>query len=140
MGVLSNQRHELFARALAEGKSHFDAHREAGYKPNRGNASKLAAQQEIQDRVKQITTFTAMRTETSGSVTLESLIQEAGEIQRLASEAAQYSAATSALTAKAKLAGLWIERGENTNQNVNYVMSDQPMTDEEWAVDRVTEH
>jgi hypothetical protein len=29
---------------------------------------------------------------------------------------------------------------ESTNQNINYVMSDQPMTEEEWAAERVTEH
>ena len=26
------------------------------------------------------------------------------------------------------------------NTNVNYVLSDQPMTEEEWAAERVTEH
>jgi hypothetical protein len=26
------------------------------------------------------------------------------------------------------------------NTNVNYVVSDQPMTEEEWAAERVTEH
>jgi hypothetical protein len=29
---------------------------------------------------------------------------------------------------------------ESRNENVNYVMSDQPMTEEEWAAERVTEH
>jgi uncharacterized protein DUF5681 len=29
---------------------------------------------------------------------------------------------------------------ESHNSNVNYVMSDQPMTEEEWAAERVTEH
>jgi hypothetical protein len=140
MGVLSNQRHELFARALAEGKSLFDAHKEAGYKPNRGNASKLADYPKIQDRVKQITTFTAMRAETSSSVTLEGLISDAARIERAAFADKQYSAAATALTARAKLAGLWIERGENTNQNTTYVVSDKPMTEEEWVAERVTEH
>jgi len=41
---------------------------------------------------------------------------------------------------KAKLVGRWVERSEQKNSNVNYVMSDQPMTEEEWAAERVTEH
>ena len=36
--------------------------------------------------------------------------------------------------------GKALQTVESNNTNVNYVMSDAPMTDEEWAVDRVTEH
>jgi hypothetical protein len=66
-------------------------------------------------------------------VTLESLIREADEIQRAASANMKYSAAVLALTAKAKLAGLWVERSVNGNSNVVYAISDQPMSPEEWA-------
>jgi hypothetical protein len=55
-------------------------------------------------------------------------------------KAGQHSAAIAALVAKAKLAGRWVERAEQKNANVNYVVSDQPMTEEEWAAERVTEH
>jgi hypothetical protein len=41
-----------------------------------------------------------------------SLIREAGEIQAAAIAAGQMAAAVSALTAKAKIAGKWIERKE----------------------------
>lgn len=136
MGVLANQRHELFARALAEGKTHIEAHKEAGFAPNRGNASTLANREDILDRVKQIKTAAVRRTE----VSLESLIREAAEIQARANADGQFSAAVAALTAKAKLAGLWIERGEHANTNVNYAVSDHPPTDEEWIAEHVTEH
>ena len=136
MGVLSNQRHELFARALAEGKSAKDAYVSAGYKANEGNASTLSRKQHILNRSNEIKGFAAQRSE----VTLESLIEEAAEIQRVSIKLEQMSAATAALTAKAKLAGLWIERGEHSNQNVNYVVSDKPMTEEEWVAEHVTEH
>jgi hypothetical protein len=90
----------------------------------------------IQGRVAELQGAAAEETQ----ITIEGLIVEAAEIQRLATAAGQHSAAIAALIAKAKLAGRWIERSEQKNSNVNYVMSDQPMTDEEWAVDRVTEH
>jgi hypothetical protein len=45
-----------------------------------------------------------------------------------------------ALIAKAKFAGRWMDRTEQKNTNVNYVVSDQPMTEEEWAAERVREH
>ena len=50
------------------------------------------------------------------------------------------SAAVAALTAKAKLAGLWIERGEHSNTNVNYAVSDEPPSESEWVRRHVTEH
>jgi hypothetical protein len=50
-------------------------------------------------------------------VTVASLIAEADEIQRLAIEAGQHSAAVSALTAKAKLAGLWVEKSDQTTRH-----------------------
>jgi hypothetical protein len=73
-------------------------------------------------------------------LTLESLIEEAAGIQEKATKAGQYSAAIAALIAKAKLSGRWVERAEQKNSNVNYVISDQPMTEEEWVAECVTEH
>jgi phage terminase small subunit len=51
MPVLKNQRQERFCQALAAGKSASLAYEEAGYVPNRGNASILKANQNIADRV-----------------------------------------------------------------------------------------
>jgi hypothetical protein len=50
------------------------------------------------------------------------------------------SYAIAALIAKAKLAGRWVDRAEQRNTNVNYVVSDKPMTEEEWVAQCVTEH
>ncbi len=136
MGPLSNARHERFAQALAQGKTNVEAHEIAGFKPNDGNASKLASRPEVQARVKEITGKGADR----AAVTIESLIREAGELQDAAKAEGQISAAVAALTAKAKLAGLWIERGEHQNTNVNYAVSDEPPTEEDWAAEHVTSH
>lgn len=51
---LSNQRHEIFAHALARGETCDRAYQLAGFKANRGNASALRAKQHIQARVAQI--------------------------------------------------------------------------------------
>jgi hypothetical protein len=136
MPVLSNARHERFAQEIASGKTCLQAYESAGYKPDDGNASKLAARREIQVRIQEITGNGAARAE----VTLAGLIAEAAGIQAAATRADQHSAAVAALTAKAKLAGLWIERGEHNNTNVNYAVSDEPPAESEWTEKHVTEH
>jgi hypothetical protein len=90
----------------------------------------------IRGRVAELQDAAATETE----ITLESLIKEAAGVQERATKAGQHSAAIAALIAKAKLAGRWVERAEQKNTNVNYVVSDQPMTEEGWVAERVTEH
>jgi phage terminase small subunit len=136
MGPLRNTKHERFAQELAEGKSMSEAYEAAGYKPNRSHASRLVAKGNIKGRVAELQDAAAAETQ----VTVESLINEAADIQERAPKAGQYSAAIAALVAKAKLAGRWMERAEQRNTNVNYVVSDQPMTEEEWVAKCVTEH
>jgi phage terminase small subunit len=54
MPALANPKHELFAQELAKGKSQIEAHELAGYKPHRGNASSLAQDKSILERVSEI--------------------------------------------------------------------------------------
>ena len=54
MAPLTNQRHELFAQGLFEGKSAGQAYADAGYKPNRDNATRLKAIEVIQTRVAEL--------------------------------------------------------------------------------------
>ena len=136
MAPLRNAKHEHFAQELAEGKSMIEAYKAAGYKPNRSHASRLVAKGNIKGRVAELQDAAATETQ----VTVESLIKEAADIQKRATKAGQHSAAIAALIAKAKLAGRWVERAEQKNTNVNYIVSDQPMTEEEWAERCVTEH
>jgi hypothetical protein len=136
MGPLRNVKHERFAQELAEGKSMSEAYEKAGYKPNRSHASRLVAKGNIKGRVAELQDAAAAETQ----ITIESLIEEAADIQERATKAGQFSAAIAALTAKAKLSGKWVDRAEQRNSNVQYVISDQPMTEEEWAAERVTEH
>lgn len=115
MPTLSNPKHERFAQELAKGRSQAEAYAEAGYKPSEPHASRLASNGKVSARVQEIVQRAAKRAE----VTIESLIQEAAEIQASALKEGQHAAAVSALTAKAKLAGLWIEKSDNTNRNVD---------------------
>lgn len=115
MPALENARHEKFAQELSKGKTADEAYVLAGYKENRGNAATLKAKQNILDRVQELQNAGSLRVE----VTIASLIQEAAEIQNEARAANQHSAAIAALTAKAKLAGLWVDKNENTNRNVD---------------------
>jgi phage terminase small subunit len=115
MPALTNPKHERFAQELAKGKSATEAYVIAGYKLSEQNAHRLTRNDEVQTRVAEIVDRGAIRCE----ITLASLMKEAGEIQAAAMEAKQLSAATAALTIKAKLAGLWVDKAENTNRNVD---------------------
>jgi hypothetical protein len=64
-------------------------------------------------------------------ITIESMIREFSEAAAAAKDEKQYGPVMTALTAKAELAGLWVDRAENLNGN--YAISDKPLTDEEWA-------
>jgi phage terminase small subunit len=126
--ALPNPRHEKFAQGLAEGKSAINAYELAGYKPDRGAASRLSANVSIRTRVARLQERGAER----AAVTLQSLIDEAAQIQAKALADGQYSAAVAALTAKAKLSGHWVDYSENKNSNVIYRISDRPLTEAEW--------
>ena len=67
---------------------------------------------------------------TKHQITVESMIDEFNDIVGKASAKEQYSAAVAALTAKAKLAGLWVDRAENINGH--YGISDKPLSEREW--------
>lgn len=54
MPVLENPRYEAFALNLAKGMVDHKAYEEAGFKPNRGNASRLKANENIQSRVAEL--------------------------------------------------------------------------------------
>ena len=109
MPVLKNPRHELFAQLLASGKTATEAHQLAGFKRDRGNASRLATDPEIHDRVQQITAVGAEH----AAVTVESLIDEAEQARRGAMGAGQYAAAVAAVKEKGVLSGKRVERRES---------------------------
>ena len=123
MPAIKNPRHEAFAQALARGSSAAAAYVEAGYKPNRHNAAALARKQHISTRVNElqeeqlaIHQQAAAQAAANAQVSIESLIAEAEAARAKAmSEKGGAAAAVSALTAKAKLAGMWREKVDQHN-------------------------
>ena len=140
MPTLRNPRHESFAEELATGKSADAAYVHAGYKENRSNAARLGADRDIQARVGEIQSVGAER----AAITVESLIVEAEQARSKAmSEKGGAAAAVAAITAKAKLAGLWREKVAQTDPSgekpARYILSDHVMSEEEWIRERCGE-
>jgi hypothetical protein len=73
MPVLENPRHELYAHRLAKGEKEASAYAAVGYKPDDGNASKLACK--VRDRVQEITGAAAERAGLSVEYVINSLIE-----------------------------------------------------------------
>jgi phage terminase small subunit len=119
MGEIQNSRHERFAQELAAGKTADAAYEAAGYQKHRGNAARLSANEHVRERVREIQSMAAER----AAVTVQSLIDEAEQARIKAMESANgAAAAVSAITAKAKLAGLWREKvDQHSTATVNTV-------------------
>lgn len=75
MPILPNNRHELFAQGLAKGLSADAAYQAAGYKPNRGNAATLKANQSISKRVEELQAAAAAKTVLSRQWVIERLVE-----------------------------------------------------------------
>ena len=54
MPVLRNAKHELYCQNRVEGQTNQEAYANAGYKPNRGNAARLNANESIQGRIREL--------------------------------------------------------------------------------------
>ncbi len=136
MPILPNARQERFAQELAKGKTADEAYVLAGYKKNDGNAARLKGNERILERLGELQNRAAKRAE----VTVESLIEEAEEVRKLAVQEGQFSAAIAAIKEKGVLSGKRVERSEFENKNVKYEVSDRPLTDDEWAEQHATAH
>lgn len=113
MPVLKNARHELFCQALSQGMTQDAAYKAAGYQPNRFNAHRLNTNEHIRTRVAELQGRNIAKQDEIAAVSLASLVSEAEAARTKAmAEKGGAAAAVTALTAKAKLAGLWIERSE----------------------------
>jgi phage terminase small subunit len=72
---LKNQRRELFAQALARGNTTDDAYAEAGFSPNRGNAARLKANEDILARVSELQEKAERRLFLSKQYVIDALIE-----------------------------------------------------------------
>lgn len=76
MSVLASAKHERFAQLIAKGKTADDAYAEAGYKPDRAHASRLAANGNIQARVTELLEKGAEK----AAITIADVLSELGKI------------------------------------------------------------
>jgi hypothetical protein len=130
MPCLKNARHEAFAQGLAKGLTADEAYTKAGFKPHRGNASTLRANQIILDRVEELVGKAAKKVE----ISIESLAGELEEARTIAIAEKQSSAAVSATMGKAKLFGLGVEKRHvsGTIQVINITAKQlEALTDDE---------
>ncbi len=129
MSVLDNSRHEAFAQHLAKGKSATEAYEKAGYKGDRTAASRLSTNVNVQRRVAELQEKAAERT----VVTVEDIARQLDEDRAFAVKTGAASAAVSATLGKAKVLGLIVDKAENVN--LNYDVTDEPASEDEWAAE-----
>lgn len=125
MAALKNTRHERFAQELAKGETADAAYEAAGYKANRGNATRLKANESVARRVSELQGKAAERTEITVASITDRLLAIAAKGEK-AKEAPLLSVARAALMDAAKLNGLVIDKAENSNSgalSVTYVNS-----------------
>ena len=77
MAPLKNQRRELFAQALARGNTADDAYAQAGFSPNRGNAARLKANEDILARVAELQERAERRLFLTKQYVIDALIENA---------------------------------------------------------------
>src|SRR6516164_1324857 len=100
MPPLSNPRHERFVQELFHGRSVDESYQAAGYKQNRGNASRLKANEAVLGRLTELQEEAAKQSE----VTVQSLMAELEHARQHADTLGQLSASVRAISEKAKLA------------------------------------
>jgi hypothetical protein len=122
MPVLPNSRHERFAQEIAKGRSASEAYVLAGYKPHDGNASTLRGNQKVLERLAEIQTRAAKRTE----ITIETLTAELEEARVLAMKKGQTAAAVAATMGKAKLHGKIVDKKHHSGSIGTYDLSKVP--------------
>jgi phage terminase small subunit len=114
MPTLDNPRHELFAQEIAKRRAQREAYQSAGYITKSdgatdANASRLLSNAKVANRIRELQTEAAKSIE----VTVSGLMAEAERASALAESKEQASAMVSAITLKARLAGLLIDKIED---------------------------
>lgn len=117
MPALENPKHERFAQELAKGKTADEAYVNAGYSENRGNATRLKANERVASRVAEIQERAAVRAEITVASITERLMRLADKGESLG-EAAGFSVARAAAMDAAKLNGLVVDKSD-VKQDLN---------------------
>ena len=131
-GLTEQQR--LFADHVLAGKSQIEAHKLAGYKGKNDNARGASASEIL--RNPNVVAYMAEHREKAverTEVTLEFLTRELVNVWRSSVSAEDRTNARQSLMDLAKLTGRIVDVSKVQAENVNYNISDEPLTDDEWA-------
>lgn len=147
-----SEQQERFCQLIVQGKNASDAYREAGYSCTTDEAvwsasSRLLGNVKVALRIKALQENAAKRAELTAAgfakrlnrlaeaaerTALKAIQNEAGEdVELLAAKDAADVARQSIMDA-AKLLGLIVDQSKVQSENVNYTISDAPMTEAEW--------
>lgn len=132
MPALSNVKHERFAQELAKGKTQTEAYEVAGYAHSEPNASRLTRHDKVQARVSELQERAAVRTEITVAGITERLLAIATKAEGK-DDAPMLSVARASLMDAAKLNGLIVDKVEAKTTNRTALISDRPLTEDEWA-------
>ena len=128
-GPLDNQKYEAYSQGLAMGLSQIQAYTKAGFKPNRANASKIAARPEVKAR---LATLLA-RIGTRESVTREALTEDLIECKKRCISAKDRANERLCIMDIAKLNGLIVEKKQvQGERKVQWVMADGALSRRQW--------
>lgn len=111
MPALANPRHERFAQELAKGKTADEAYQEAGYSENRGNATRLKANESVTARVAEIQGKAAQRVEITIASATEHLLRLATKAEAIGDPAGIQASRASVMDA-CKLNGLVVDKSQ----------------------------
>jgi len=113
MPALANRKHELFAQALARGETADAAYKGSGFQPNRGNATRLKANENIAARVTELQERAAIKVELTKADIVQMLVDD----RQMARDLKQPSAAASASFNIAKVLGFVTDKKELTGKD-----------------------
>ena len=128
-GPLDNQKYEAYSQGLAVGLTQIEAYTKAGFKPNRANASKIAARPEVKARVASL----LARIGTRERVTREALTEDLVECKRRCIEAKDRANERLCIMDIAKLNGLIVEKKQvQGEKKVQWIMADGVLSRSQW--------
>jgi hypothetical protein len=107
MAALKNARHEAFALGLAQQMTADEAYAVAGFKPNRGNATRLKANESIQARVAELLERTAGKL----MLTTEWVLEQLADNAKLAKEVKDFGPSNKAIELIGKHLGMFTGAG-----------------------------
>jgi phage terminase small subunit len=126
---LPNTRQERFVQGLFEGKSATQAYADAGYRPHQGNSSRLRWFEMVQTRLAELQSEAAQNSQ----VTVASILKELEHARQRADDLDQLSASVKAISEKAKIAGLSVEKVQIQQAEFDDDMSVQEILDKVTA-------